>query len=312
MTDTDVHVLRCTGPGVLPGQPCHTLSKQPDGPNPTMAKLHRYATANGWSAVGTGRELCPTCTQTHGTTARLAPPQLVTAGPAPMFSQNNTGADGTSVDGRASERAAASLLTRVQARRGARVEPTRDGGAFIAWTVLRFGERDGDVVETECTITLKPLVPLGRLTQTIRADLDIIDAAPGRTRLDASAHRITTGFHSIPPAATARLVERGWVVVEAGGSVRLSLAARLALHADAHRTTTSEPIGYYRPDQAVSAGANRGGRRNGLLHNGTSRASCACGELSKYDDSRYGARIRARKHREETARLAILAGTFNV
>lgn len=223
------------------------------------------------------------------------------------FSETVTSADGTVSTGTCSEAHAWSLLQRA-VRHGYSVEATRTGGAVIVreipsgsltWTPRR-----------KHTVTLEPSAAAGKITDQMRRDLDAIAAR--RSGAWLAAGRINAGFYTVPKAAAARLVQRGLVTVD-GTAVSLSLAARLAMLAQDHRTTTSEPPGYRRPiDMAFrdalrtggpvqwdgNVGLNKGGGRGGKAYYRDSTASCTC-RWSYPPEDRDDARRRAHLHRQE-------------
>jgi hypothetical protein len=206
---------------------------------------------------------------------------------------------------------------------GIRAEATKTGGVVFTWEAPSRTPASGLQVST-----LEPQAPIGRLTPTVREDLEALDLYPAE-RVDeaeagfrANVGRISAGVYSVPRGTSARLVERG-LLVPAGESYsttsnghlpetrtpfRLSLAARLALHAHAHLTTTGAPRGYYRPGgEVASAGLNKPGGRAGMLHDSTSWAKCSCGSWSQFADTREEARRLARAHREEATAQAVTA-----
>ncbi|WP_433635624.1 hypothetical protein [Nocardia sp. CA-120079] len=197
-----------------------------------------------------------------------------------------------------------SLLRRAVRVRRATVEARRSGGFIMRWTVHHLtGE------PSTATITAEPLTP-ARLTKTMRADLEHIAEHPSRARwrTDGSLH---VGFLGrIPPATARRLADRGLIASDTANSaaVRLTLAARLALLAEQHRTSTRQPRGWYRPgdylrpgEWALSAGLCRGGGKSGLMHDGTSSATCSCGDFYEPANDRRDAAHRAREHRQYAA-----------
>ena len=199
-----------------------------------------------------------------------------------------------------SEADATSLLCRGVRTRRATVEARRSGGFLLQWTVHHLtGE------PTTATITAEPVTP-ARLTATMRADLDSIAEHPTRARwlADGSLH---VGFVGrIPPATARRLADRGLIATDPANSpaVRLTLAARLALLAEQHRTTTAEPRGWHRPSDYLrpgewptSAGSPRGGGKSGKTYDGHSSARCSCGNFYELANDRRAAARRARGHR---------------
>ncbi|MCX4657298.1 hypothetical protein AB0N79_38690 [Streptomyces microflavus] len=228
-----------------------------------------------------------------------------------MFTKVVTHADGESATETSSDVHALRLL-RTAVRRGYRVEATRTGGAIIERSV-----HDGvSIVPRTHTVTLEPVVPVGPISATVRECLSDI-AAREAFRVDAaeppfrhSVGRISAGLGGAPPAAAARLVARGLVVLgepyrstsngylpEVRTPVGVSLAARLAMHAQDHRTHTLEPAGYVRPNPRVTAGVQTPG--GGLVYSRTSAAGCSCRNWSATGDGRDDARRLARRHRQQ-------------
>ena len=184
-------------------------------------------------------------------------------------------------------------------RRRYTVEATRQGGAVIVRDIR------GGAVPYQRIVTLEPVTPAGKVTATMRLDLAIIDRRAGKTlaaRLEPGTRRIDAGLNSIPPAAAARLISRGLVTVT-GTSVAVSLAARLAMLAQDHRTETREPRGYVRPADIglghLSVGLNKPGGRAGRIYDGSSVASCSCRRWSYPAEDRDHARRRAHEHRQQ-------------
>lgn len=211
--------------------------------------------------------------------------------PAPAaFYMTVTQADGTVSEGICTEaQAARSLAT--AARRGYRVEATRNGGAVIVRDIR------GSVVPRKHTVTLEPVAPTGKVTPAMRADLDAI--AKRRAGAWLVRGRINAGFYSIPPASAARLVQRGLVTVE-GTAVAVSIAARLAMLAQDHHTETGEPRGYHREVGVIGPW-----RKGGCVYDRSSVAHCAC-RWSYPAEDRDSARRKAHEHRQE-ATAALLA-----
>jgi hypothetical protein len=206
-----------------------------------------------------------------------------------VFREAITSADGTVTAGTCDEAHALSLLRRA-VRRGYTVEATRAGGAVIVRTV-----HDGDYVPRRHTVTIEPAVPAGKITKAMRRDLVALadrDARSGPNRIDAGTRRINAGLYSIPPAATARLADRGLVKID-DDRVTVSLAARLAILAQDHRTETSEPRGYHRVDGVIGPW-----RKGGCLYDGSSVARCAC-HWTYPMDTRDSARRKAHEHRQQ-------------
>ncbi|MFI8206668.1 hypothetical protein [Streptomyces sp. NPDC085937] len=231
-----------------------------------------------------------------------------------MFRTTITRTDGTSSTGTATEAHALSLLRRAERWEHCAVEATRRGGAIIERRMW-----EGGIMRTR-KIDLEPLTPLGSITPTMRGALDAIAARDAYLVTDAvdifrsRNGRICAGLESIPPTASKRLVDRSLVVLgtpypstsngylpETRTPVRLSLSARLALHAKDHRTRTGEPLGYVKPmDVGLNAiGLNKGGRRGGTIYDGTSAASCTCRGWAGTFERRMFALDQARIHRQE-------------
>ncbi|MGW4720671.1 hypothetical protein [Nocardia sp. NPDC004260] len=206
-----------------------------------------------------------------------------------------------------SEADATSLLRRAVRTRRATVEARRNGGFVLQWNVHHL---TGDTVTTTtATITAEPITA-ARLTATMRADLEHIAEHPTRARWrpDGSLH---VGFLGrIPPAAARRLADRGLIATEPENrpAVRLTLAARLALLAEQHRTTTAEPRGWHHPSDYLrpgewptSAGSHRPGGKSGKVYDRHSSARCSCGEFSEFAEDRSDAARRVRGHRQHVA-----------
>ncbi|MCQ1581222.1 hypothetical protein [Streptomyces parvus] len=232
-----------------------------------------------------------------------------------MFTKTITHADGDTATETSTEADALRLL-RTAVRRGYRVEATRNGGAIV--------ERDihngRSIVPETRTVTLEPVTPVGRLTATVRESLSDI-AAREAYRIDVAERefrdqvgRISAGFRGVAPAAAARLVARGLVVLgepyeatsngylpETRTPVRVSLSARLGMHAQDHRTHTIAPAGYVRPADAdlhmVTAGRQTPG--GGLVYSRASAAGCTCRTWSATGDGRDDARRLAQGHRQQ-------------
>lgn len=235
-----------------------------------------------------------------------------------MFTVSVTSTDGTTTSSPSSEQHVLALLRRGVRYSHCTVEATRSGGA-----VIEQRRHDGTPVPKKRTIAIEPAAPLGRITPTVRRDLECIDA--GRAYMVTEAEeafqsrvgRIAAGFAGVPPAASARLIARGLVVVgapyaetsngflpETRVPVRVSLAARLALLSQDHRTSTIEPAGYVRPADVGmrhTNGLNKPGRRAGMVYDFTSPASCTCRQWTGTYDGRDSARRAAREHRQAVA-----------
>lgn len=235
-----------------------------------------------------------------------------------MFNETITSADNETTTGTATEAHALSLLRRPAVRRGCRMEATRTGGVIITrqvWT--------GDVLPKQRTIALEPVKPVARLTTTTREDLDAVLAASGAYLVEqaerefrARVGRIGAGITGIAPAAAARLVDRGLLVLgepyadtsngylpERRRPVKVSLAARLAMLAQAHRTETTQPAGWVKPSDMGYEFIGRD-RHGGRTYVSTSAARCSCHGWSQLCEDRDDARRKARGHREQvTAEL---------
>jgi hypothetical protein len=218
------------------------------------------------------------------------------------FRMTVTSADGTISEGTCGEAAARRMLSTAM-RRGYRTEATLQGGAVMVRDIR------GGVVPRRHTVTLEPATPAGKITDTARRDLELI-ASRGASLLPNG--RIKAGYiYGIPPAATAQLIARGLVTV-AGDAVTISLAARLAMLAQDHRTETREPKGYVYPSDIgrghLSAGLNKPGGRAGKVYDGSSVASCSCRGWSYPAGDRDTARRKAHEHRQQAT--ATMLATF--
>jgi hypothetical protein len=237
-----------------------------------------------------------------------------------MFTETITHADGTTGTGTATEAHAMRLL-RTAVRRGYRMEATRTGGVIITRDV----PTGRSVVPKHHTVALEPAVPVRTLTAAVRGDLEAVAARPNAYLVAeadqlfrARVGRVNAGFVSVPPVTVTRLVDRGLLVVgeaykdtsngflpETRRPVRLSLAARLALVARAHRTRTTEPNGYIKPadiGMTAAAGLNKPGRRAGMVYDASSVAGCSCSAWSRPAGHRVEARSYARGHREQVTK----------
>ncbi|MFD7555232.1 hypothetical protein ACFV9E_11955 [Streptomyces sp. NPDC059835] len=229
-----------------------------------------------------------------------------------MFRITRTSDDVT--DGTATETHALSLLRRALTRHYD-IEARPDGSAHITWARRQFDpHHDGRTVNTPRSLTLTPTTPIRSLPKTVLGDLKLIRTAPWNPRLETEGglEVIEQGLFRIPPAATARLRDRGLITTDGDGYVRLTLTARIAVHAHQHRTHTTPPKGWTRPSDLglTGNGLNKPGRRNGLHYSAGSWAHCPCGNLAAYTDTRDEARAKAREHRiTETTRF--LTHTLN-
>ncbi|MCY0963374.1 hypothetical protein [Streptomyces sp. H27-H5] len=153
--------------------------------------------------------------------------------------------------GTATESHAITLLRRA-VRRGYDVEAATDGSVAVNWTYRRFHPHD-----EPRSLTLTPQILIRGLTETTRQDLELIQAAGDRARFETQSGRqvVTLGFHRIPPAASVRLNERGFITDD-HGRARLTLPALIAMHAQDHRTHTTAPrVGYAPARQDTQAPA---------------------------------------------------------
>ena len=200
-----------------------------------------------------------------------------------MFRELITNADGATAEGRSTEEHAMTLL-RIATRRGYRIEATRQGGMTITRDV-----HSGGFAPRKHTVTLEPAAPSGKITATVRRDLEAI-AVRGSLLENG---RIKAGFiYGIPPAASARLIACGLVTVE-GTAVSVSLAARLAMCAQDHRATASKPRGYYRDPDHFGPW-----RHGSCMYARGSVASCPC-RWSRSGGDVDDARRYAREHRQQ-------------
>lgn len=234
------------------------------------------------------------------------------------YRETITSTDGSTEEGTCTEEHALSLL-RTAVRRGYRTEATRAGGAVIVRDV-----HSGEFVPRHRTVTLEPVTATGTLTATVRADLDAIARYP-RSYLageGTNAGRIIAGLiYGIPPATAARLMARGLVAVGEAVSehgqkrrpVAVSLAARLAMLAQDHHTSTSEPRGYVRPADVRGLEGHIGPwRTGGCTYIRSSVASCPCRWSCPCED-REDARRKAHEHRQQvTAELVTALGGLKV
>jgi hypothetical protein len=223
---------------------------------------------------------------------------MTTTTEALMFRETVTNSDGTTAEGTCTEEHAMSLLA-TATRRGYRIEATRKGGMVITRDVLiPDGER---AARRTRTVTLEPAAPLPSITATAREDFAQINqrAAAGLSSRLVGA-RIQAGFYSIPPAAASRLIRGGLVILADDGTVTVSLAARLAMHAQDHQTRCSQPRGYVHPTDIgrIDCGRNGGGGRSGLVYSASSATSCSCRTWSYPAEDVNHARRFAREHRQ--------------
>lgn len=142
------------------------------------------------------------------------------------------------------------------------------------------------------TVTLKPTRKMPLVTKSMADDLE--ELIKCRNPVVHGPGRIRAGFYSVPPAATARLWERGLIDFgdnKEGDPVTVTLTGHLALALRTHRAETTHPIGEYTED--------------GPLPTGGARAHCTCG-WSCLEPRRDQARAVAKQHREEQLRAAII------
>lgn len=230
-----------------------------------------------------------------------------------MFTSHTTFTDGTTAAGTATEAQVVTLLRRAMRRRHITVEATRTGGVIIVRKVW-----NGGTVPKTMTIAFEPVTPAGRITPTMRADLADVAADSGAYRVTAAERefrarvgRTCARLTSIPPATSARLIDRGLLGVGAPYSatsngwlpetrvpVRVTLAARLAMLADDHRTHTNAPAGYVHASDHGSASAGRQTPGGALVYDRISTAGCTCGAWSATVEGRDEARGKAREHRQ--------------
>lgn len=224
-------------------------------------------------------------------------------GTAPAWRVTITSSDGTSEASDYTSGEARQLLA-TAAQRGYAAEATWPGGITITRPVHGFS-----LVRRLHIVRLEPLTPAGKITPAVRRDLELINGR--RSRTERGTGVILAGnFGAIPAGAARRLRARG-LIEDDGQAVTVSLSARLAMCAQAHRATASAPGGYYRPAErgVNSAGLNKPGGRNGLLYDPGSTARCPC-KWYEPCGSQVEARRKAAEHRQaETGRLlAELAG----
>lgn len=161
-----------------------------------------------------------------------------------MFTSTITAANGTKTTGAATEAELSTLLARAE-RKGYEVRATRTGGVVITRDVWNGGKTPAKRV-----MAYEPTTPVGELSQRMTGDLSVIGRANAHLVTEAQGSfarnigRINAILTSVSPAASAKYVERGWVVLgkperatsngflsETRRPVRLSLAVRLALTA---------------------------------------------------------------------------------
>ncbi|MFD4356825.1 hypothetical protein ACFWPX_30035 [Nocardia sp. NPDC058518] len=184
-------------------------------------------------------------------------------------------------------------LLRTGHRRGVEIDPRAAGGAVLRWTPpsLMFHR-------TPREIRIEAQIPV-RMSTALQANLDRIHDGARADLLDLS------------DSAKARLYAAGLIIIDSTQTIRVTLAARLALTACAHRTHTRAPRGYHHPADhryAIdSVGLNKPGGRAGKIHDRTSHASCTCGALDYFADDRSTAARAARRHRAQAAAALVEA-----
>lgn len=146
------------------------------------------------------------------------------------------------------------------------------------------------------------------LTPWQARDLTLLAGRDACLRMRPEGVIITAGLARIPPAATRRLLHRGWVAclhVRDGAPVAVSVAGRLALALHQHRTRTRHPRGWHfaadNPRGPQVVGRDRHG---GRIYDGTSTAICSCG-WSQYTDRRPQAAHASGHHRIESILTAL-------
>ncbi len=187
-----------------------------------------------------------------------------------------------------SDLAALRLVWRGQ-RLNAPVTATKDG----TLTVTR--KRGTQVT---ATITLTPASTPVRLTKTQRQDLELIRLSSGRAVLRDG--RIRAALRSIPPAAAARLLDKGLILAD-GEQVFISLAGRLAMAAYEHQAYTVG--GYDEVSDGERFNTFTGERVRSYGYFVT--ALCSCGKFSSVHTERQTARWAARRHREDVSAAAL-------
>jgi hypothetical protein len=183
----------------------------------------------------------------------------------------------------------ADRLVATAIRRGYAIEPTTRG-------VLVLRRTDARVV-----VELHPTTPPA-LTSAQAQDLTRFAGRDARLRVRSGGLVITAGFTRIPPAATQRLLTRGWMsslTLTDKAPVSVSVAGLVAVTLARHSTRTTLPRGWHRaadnPHGPQVVGRDRHG---GRIYDGTSWAVCSCG-WSRFADDRRGAGRAAREHRQD-------------
>jgi hypothetical protein len=207
-----------------------------------------------------------------------------------MFRETVTNADGTTAEGTCTE-AHALVLFQTAVRRGYRIEATRNGGVIITRDV-----HSGGTFPRKHTVTLESVAPTGTITPPMRRDLAVI---AGRRGSSLVRGRIHAALYTVPAAAAARLIARGLVTVE-GTAVSVSLAARLAMHAQDHQTRSMKPRGYYH--DATHFGP---WRKGSCMYDRSSAASCSCRTWSRAAEDVDDARRLAREHRQSATAVMV-------
>ena len=133
-------------------------------------------------------------------------------------------------------------------------------------------------------------------------DLARLAGRKARLRVRSDGLVITAGLTRIPPAATQRLLARGWMsslTLTDRVRVSVSVAGLVAVTLARHITRTSRPRGWHRaadnPHGPQVVGRDRHG---GRIYDGSSCAVCSCG-WSHVADDRRGAAREAREHRQD-------------
>jgi len=103
----------------------------------------------------------------------------------------------------------------------------------VAITRTRLVLDGDDTAERRTVFTLRPVPRPPRLTRTQYEDLTRIRQAGSRARVLADG-RIGGMFCQVPPAAAARLFNRGLAVADGGGHVAIGIAGLLAVAAYQH------------------------------------------------------------------------------
>ncbi|MFF5668845.1 hypothetical protein ACFY8S_01695 [Streptomyces hygroscopicus] len=151
-------------------------------------------------------------------------------------------------------------------------------------------------------VTVLEPVHVPRLSKRQYADLVLIREREWMATFTDSG-RVGCGLRgSVPPAATARLIERGWILLTPGApsspsapSVAVSYGGRLAMALYEHRTAGNGLV-TFDPDFSVHSQA------------GVYVASCACGWRGPGNSDQVAfTRGQARAHREEQVRAAFTA-----